>query len=67
MQPLAHQVGQVADRQDVGGAVERYAVVEGKPLAGFDLFADRDKTGIVDYDLHASDTRFEEENIGGPE
>ena len=41
VQPLAHQVGQVAERQDVGGAVERDAVVERQPLAGLDLLEDR--------------------------
>ena len=40
VQALAHQVGQVAERQDVGGAVERHAVLERQPLAGFHLFAD---------------------------
>ena len=52
VQALAHQVGQVAERQDVGGAVERQAVFEGQPLARFHLVADRLQTGVVKYDLH---------------
>ena len=52
MQPFAHQVGQVAERQDIVGAVERQAVLEGQTLAGFYLFANRHQTGIVNYDLH---------------
>ena len=67
VQPLAHQVGQITHRQDIGRAVERHAVVERKALAGFHLFPDRHKTRIVDYDWHVSDTRFQEENISGPE
>ena len=35
VQPLAHDVGQVAERQDVGGAVQRDAVLERQPLARF--------------------------------
>ena len=65
--PLAHQVGQVADGQNIGRAIEGDGVVEGKALAGFHLLADGYKTRIIDDDWHGSDTRFEEENIGGPE
>ena len=60
-------VGQIAERQDIGGAVERHAVLEREPLARFDFVANGEQTAIVDDDLHASDTRFEEENISGPE
>src|ERR1017187_2486243 len=67
VEPLAHQVGQVAECQDVGSAVEREAVFEGEPLARLHLAADRDKTGIVDYHLHTSGTRFKEEYISSPE
>ena len=52
VQALPHQVGQVAERQDIGGAVERQAVVERKPLAGFHLSANGIKTAIVNYHLH---------------
>ena len=48
VQPLAHEVGQVAERQDIGGAVQRQAVLEGQPLAGFHFVANRDQTGIFE-------------------
>ncbi len=48
VQALAHQVGQVAERQDIGGAVERDAVVERQALAGFHLVADRNQTRIIE-------------------
>ena len=52
VQAFAHQVGQVAERQDIGGAVERHAVLERQALAGFHLVADRVQMGIVKYHLH---------------
>ena len=52
VKPLAHQVGQVAERQDIGGAVERHTVLERQALAGFHLAANRVQTGIVEYHLH---------------
>ena len=45
MQPLAHEVGQIAEREDIGGAVERQAVLEGQALAGFHFVADRTSDG----------------------
>ena len=40
VQALADQVGEIAHREDVGGAVERDAVFERKTLAGFHLLSD---------------------------
>ena len=38
--PFANQVGQIAHRQDIVRAVQRYPIVEAKPLAGFHLLTD---------------------------
>ena len=39
VQPLAHDVGHVAERQDVGGAVQRHAVVEDSRSPRLDFVA----------------------------
>ena len=67
VQALAHEVGQVAEREDIGGAEQGEAVFESQALAGFHFGADRNQTRIIDDNLHGLDTRFEEENISGPE
>ena len=40
---------------------------EGQTFAGFDFGADRVQAGIIEYNLHVSGTRFEEENLSRPE
>src|SRR5471030_836225 len=52
VQPLANQVGQVSQRQNVAAAVERQAIVEREPLARLDLAANGNQARIVNYDLH---------------
>jgi hypothetical protein len=52
VQAFAHQIGQVAERQDVGRPVERHAVLERQALASFHLVANRVQAWIVKYDLH---------------
>ena len=63
VKPLADQVGQVAKRKNVGGAVERYAVLERKPLARFNFAANWKQTRIVDHDLHVIHTPGLRSNI----
>ena len=43
---LADDVGQFAEREQVGALVKENAVVEGQPLAGLDFFADDGQTGV---------------------
>src|SRR5674476_1026891 len=52
VQAFAHQVGQVAERQDIGGAVERHAVLERQALPRFHLAANRVKPGTFKYNYH---------------
>ena len=67
VQPFADDVGQVTQREDIGGAVERAAILKREPLACLYFFPDWTKTRIIDYDLHGSGTRFQEEYVCGPE
>src|ERR1017187_2816841 len=64
--PLANQVGQIPQRQDIAGAVERYAIVEGEPLAGFHFSTDGNQASVID-NCHVLHVWLEQENIGGPE
>ena len=50
--PLAHQIRHVAQRQNILVAIERNAIFERQPFAGFHLFADGEQAGIVDCNLH---------------
>ena len=50
---LAHQVGHVADGQNVGAAEEREAVVEIQALAGLHFFQNRLQAAVFNVDLHA--------------
>ena len=43
---LAHQVGQLAECEQIGVLVEEDAVVEGQAVAGFDFFADDGQTSV---------------------
>ena len=47
MHPLAHQVGQPANRQNVSGAIEVDAVVEAETLFRHHFFSDRQQPRIV--------------------
>ena len=52
VQALAHQVGHVAERENVRGPVERDAVVVGQALARLHLLEDRLQPRIFDERLH---------------
>src|SRR5262249_7520879 len=58
MQPFANQVGQVSDGEDVGGAIESYAVIKGQALARFDLIADGRQARIINVNLHVQAPGF---------
>ena len=68
VQPLAHQVGHVAERQNVvsaGRASTPSASDSRSPASTFS--ANGNQAGIVNGDLHRSGARPDEEDIGGPE
>ena len=67
VQPFAHQVRQVAQAQNVVGAVKRDAVIERQPFAGFHFAANGNQARIVNFDWHASGARSAKQNIGSPE
>jgi hypothetical protein len=47
MQPLAHQVGHPANREDVAAAIEGQTVAKVEPFAALDLGGDRLQRRIV--------------------
>ena len=52
VQPLAHQVGQVAHAQNVGRPVERDSLFQAQALAGRDLSGNWEQAGIVETRFH---------------
>ena len=52
VQALAHQVGHVAQRQNVLSAVKRDAIFKRQAFARFHFFADRQQAGVLDVNSH---------------
>ena len=67
VQPFAHDVRQIANAEDVVGAVKRTPSSKRETFAGLHLVADRNQARVIEYGLAWLNARLEEENIGGPE
>ena len=52
VQPLANEVGYIAERENVRAPVHRNAIVVAQTDAGFDLIQDRLQPAVFKHDLH---------------
>ncbi len=62
MHPLAHEVGHVAERQDVGRAVKRQAVVVRQALARLHFLADWLQPAVFNVDFHITSSTSAAQN-----
>ena len=51
VQPLAHEIRHVAERENIRRSIQRHAVIKAQTLAGFDFVEDRLQTRIFDDGL----------------
>ena len=52
VQPLAHDIGQIAQRQNIRMLVKGFAVCKAQPFAGAHLFQNVAESGLLDIKVH---------------